>query len=260
MILICFSSIKYFTLSNSPFVEASKIFFLDIFFSFLKIFYHFSISKKKRSFSRNFSSSFTLHPPQTQSKNTTINKQTKRKNKKRVRKTKPTKERKRKRKKESKMSGFGRVRDREPGMIDGWGFGIVIVIGGQFIGWNEGLQSGFGSFFVSTLLLGVAFFFLVLCLAEISSALPFPGQQILLLLSFSPLLLLSFLSFLSFFLFHLIFFLPPFFSLLSFCRCWFWLNKNCFRTLFWIYYWYNGIIGIYFICCCNGFNSWRFNN
>lgn len=61
-------------------------------------------------------------------------------------------------------------------VLDGWAFGIVIVIGGQFIGWNEGLEAGYGSFLICTICIGVAFFCLVLCLAEISSALPFPGK------------------------------------------------------------------------------------
>jgi hypothetical protein len=61
-------------------------------------------------------------------------------------------------------------------VIDGWAFGIVIVIGGQFIGWNEGLEAGYGSFLIGTLSVGIAFFGLVLCLAEIGSALPFPGN------------------------------------------------------------------------------------
>jgi amino acid transporter len=73
-----------------------------------------------------------------------------------------------------------------PGVLDGWAFGIVIVIGGQFIGWNEGLEAGFGSFFIGTFLVGIAFFNLVLCLAEISSALPFPGLSLCLSISLSP--------------------------------------------------------------------------
>jgi amino acid transporter len=54
-------------------------------------------------------------------------------------------------------------------------FGIVIVIGGQYVGWNVGLDAGFGSFLIATVLMGAAFLCLVLCLCEISSALPFPG-------------------------------------------------------------------------------------
>lgn len=85
---------------------------------------------------------------------------------------------------------MSRLGMREPGMIDGWAYGIVIVIGGQFIGWNEGLESGYGSFFISTLLVGIAFFFLILCIGEISSALPFPGNNTLSLLLTSFFLLL----------------------------------------------------------------------
>ncbi len=52
---------------------------------------------------------------------------------------------------------------------------IVIVIGGQYFGWNYGLTCGFGGFAMSTLLVGIAFICLMLCLAEIASALPFSG-------------------------------------------------------------------------------------
>ncbi len=56
-----------------------------------------------------------------------------------------------------------------------WSLGISIVIGGQFVGWNEALQAGFGSALIGTGLIGTAYCCLICCMAEISSAIPFGG-------------------------------------------------------------------------------------
>jgi len=56
-----------------------------------------------------------------------------------------------------------------------WALGISIVIGGQYIGWNEVLQSGFGSALIATVLISSGYVCLVLCIAELSSAIPFSG-------------------------------------------------------------------------------------
>jgi len=56
-----------------------------------------------------------------------------------------------------------------------WSLGISIVIGGQYIGWNEALQSGFGSALIATVLISSAYVCLVCCMAEVSSAIPFGG-------------------------------------------------------------------------------------
>ncbi len=53
--------------------------------------------------------------------------------------------------------------------------GITIVLGGQFYAWNEGLDEGFWCFLASTAIMGVGYFCLTLCLAEMTSALPFSG-------------------------------------------------------------------------------------
>jgi amino acid transporter len=58
---------------------------------------------------------------------------------------------------------------------DIWALGITIVIGGQYFSWNAGLTSGFGSYFVSTILMGTAYICLCLSVSEITSALPFAG-------------------------------------------------------------------------------------
>ena len=59
--------------------------------------------------------------------------------------------------------------------FDIWALGITIVIGGQYFSWNYGLESGFGSFMISTLLMGFAYICLCLCTSEMSSAIPFAG-------------------------------------------------------------------------------------
>ncbi len=56
-----------------------------------------------------------------------------------------------------------------------WSLGISIVIGGQFVGWNEALKAGFGSALIGTGLIGTAYCCLICCMAEISSAIPFGG-------------------------------------------------------------------------------------
>eukprot|EP01033_Poteriospumella_lacustris_P010983 gene10983-7818_t len=53
--------------------------------------------------------------------------------------------------------------------------GLTIVIGGQIIFWNKGLKEGFWKFFVSMLLVGTGYLCLTLCLAEMTSMMPFAG-------------------------------------------------------------------------------------
>ena len=61
------------------------------------------------------------------------------------------------------------------GIFDIWALGITVVIGGQYFSWNVGLEAGFGSYLISTLLVGTSYVCLCLCNAEITSALPFAG-------------------------------------------------------------------------------------
>ena len=61
------------------------------------------------------------------------------------------------------------------GITDIWCLGITIVIGGQYFSWNAGLSAGFGSYLISTILMGTAYTCLCFCNAEITSALPFAG-------------------------------------------------------------------------------------
>ena len=60
-------------------------------------------------------------------------------------------------------------------VIDVWALGITIVIGGQYFSWNEGLQSGFGSYAIGTVLIGLAYICLCFCTSELSSTFPFAG-------------------------------------------------------------------------------------
>ncbi|EQC29170.1 hypothetical protein SDRG_13043 [Saprolegnia diclina VS20] len=59
--------------------------------------------------------------------------------------------------------------------FDIWALGITIVIGGQYFSWNAGLVAGFYSYFGALLLMSTAYVTMVLCLAEVSSTLPFAG-------------------------------------------------------------------------------------
>lgn len=63
----------------------------------------------------------------------------------------------------------------KPAAFDVWCLGIVIVIGGQYFSFNEGLKAGFGSYLISTLLMGSAYACLIFCMAEMTSGLPFSG-------------------------------------------------------------------------------------
>ena len=49
------------------------------------------------------------------------------------------------------------------------------MIGGQYFAWNVGLEAGFGSLLIGTLLMGTAYIALVYCIMETTSALPFAG-------------------------------------------------------------------------------------
>jgi ethanolamine permease len=55
---------------------------------------------------------------------------------------------------------------------------MTIVIGGQYFSWNEGLKAGFWLYFGAVMITGSGYLCLVLCLSEITSALPFSGKQL----------------------------------------------------------------------------------
>lgn len=61
------------------------------------------------------------------------------------------------------------------GAFDVWALGITIVIGGQYFSWNAGYSAGFGSCCITFALISSAYFCFILCIAEISSGLPFEG-------------------------------------------------------------------------------------
>ncbi len=57
-----------------------------------------------------------------------------------------------------------------------WALGVAAVISGDFFGWNYGLATGgFGGLLVATVLMAIMYVCMVLCIAELSTALPFAG-------------------------------------------------------------------------------------
>ncbi len=61
--------------------------------------------------------------------------------------------------------------------IDMIALGLTTAIGGHYFAWNAGLSIGFGGYLISLFLIASAFYTLVLCIAELSSALPFAGTR-----------------------------------------------------------------------------------
>jgi hypothetical protein len=53
--------------------------------------------------------------------------------------------------------------------------GIATVIGGMFYGWNAALTSGFGSYLIAQVLIGIADIILILALCEMVSSAAFSG-------------------------------------------------------------------------------------
>ena len=63
--------------------------------------------------------------------------------------------------------------------FDLWTLCISIVIGGQYFGWNIGLEMGVGSYLIAFFVIALGYFSLTCCLAEISSIAPFGGILLL---------------------------------------------------------------------------------
>lgn len=59
--------------------------------------------------------------------------------------------------------------------FDIWMMGVAVVIGGQYYGWNAALTQGFGTWCIAQVLMGMAYIVLILCIAEITSAIAFSG-------------------------------------------------------------------------------------
>lgn len=68
------------------------------------------------------------------------------------------------------------------GMIDFYILGFTLVLGGQVFQWNRGIEAGVWEFFTSTVLTGVAYVCLALCMAELTSTLPFSGKYSVILI------------------------------------------------------------------------------
>ncbi len=58
---------------------------------------------------------------------------------------------------------------------DIWALGISTAVGGHFYLWSAVSVTGFGGLLVSTFLVFTGYASLILCMAELSSALPFAG-------------------------------------------------------------------------------------
>ena len=69
--------------------------------------------------------------------------------------------------------------------LDMIALGLTTAIGGHYFAWNAGLSIGFGGFLISLFLIASAYYTLILCIAELSSALPFAGKVIPVIVSFS---------------------------------------------------------------------------
>jgi amino acid permease len=61
------------------------------------------------------------------------------------------------------------------GTFDLWALGISTALGGQFYLWNAGIVTGFGGLIVGFFLIASAYGCLLMCMAELSGALPFAG-------------------------------------------------------------------------------------
>ncbi|RLN92241.1 hypothetical protein DYB28_006821 [Aphanomyces astaci] len=53
-----------------------------------------------------------------------------------------------------------------------WALGVISVIGGQFYGWNESFKFGFLPYFITQLLMGVAYIIYVSCISEVGGKVP----------------------------------------------------------------------------------------
>jgi amino acid permease len=62
------------------------------------------------------------------------------------------------------------------GVYDLWALGISTALGGQYYLWPAGLISGFGGLIVGFFLIASAYGCLIMCMAELSGALPFAGN------------------------------------------------------------------------------------
>lgn len=71
---------------------------------------------------------------------------------------------------ESKVTGFKLT------SWDIWALGLSTTFGGHFYLWSLGLTTGFGGLVVQTFLIFTGYAVLLLCMSELSSALPFAGD------------------------------------------------------------------------------------
>ncbi|RHY74389.1 hypothetical protein DYB34_013576 [Aphanomyces astaci] len=62
-----------------------------------------------------------------------------------------------------------------PAPFNLWAVGITVVIGGQYFSWNAGLSAGTASYGIASLMMGFAYLSMCMCMAEMSSMVPFEG-------------------------------------------------------------------------------------
>lgn len=62
------------------------------------------------------------------------------------------------------------------GVVQSSLFGISVVISGFMVYWAPGLETGYYAFLAGTLFIATGYVVLMLCLAEITSAVPFSGK------------------------------------------------------------------------------------
>jgi ethanolamine permease len=69
-----------------------------------------------------------------------------------------------------------RTLQKSAGWVMLWALGVAAVISGDFFGWNYGLATGgFGGLLIATVFMAIMYVCMVLCIAELSTALPFAG-------------------------------------------------------------------------------------
>jgi amino acid transporter len=71
-----------------------------------------------------------------------------------------------------------------------WALAMTTAVGGHYLSWSTGLYAGFGSFIIATFIVATGYICLMICSAELSSALPFAGLIILFSVSESVKMLL----------------------------------------------------------------------
>lgn len=111
--------------------------------------------------------------------------------------------------------------------------GISLQFASLLISWPSGLYAGFWPYFLSTLIIGVAYCCIMLCLAEMTSILPFSGT--------------------------LMFFLYVLYLLIFFYRGSLWICQSHHLPLSWFLDWCGGVVCEHNVCGHSNRSDWRGN-